>query len=147
MQTHSMVRKVLATALPLMVVLLLAACGDGVPSGVLSQEEMVPVLRDLHIAYAGVDLTTPDAKLREGKYAELNHVVLDKYHLDEKVFYESYEYYQHNPTLMDTIYNEVINALNLELAPLGGEGKTGKPAPGTMTVNPSAAPGGAPNQP
>jgi hypothetical protein len=134
MQPRNLVRKLITIAFPLAVALLLASCGDGRPSGILSESEIVPVLKDLHIGYAGIDLTIPDAKLREPRYAEINQVVFDKHKVDEKVFFESYEYYQQNPRLMDTIYNAVINSLNLDLAPLQNEKPVNR-QPGAMTVN------------
>ena len=120
-------RRTLAMALPLLACLLLAACGDGRPADVLSEREMVPVLKDLHIGYAGVDLTVGERE-RATRYQEVSKTVLDKYNLDKATFDRSMEYYQQRPVLMDTIYVQVIDALNMEGAARNPQAQPGSPA-------------------
>jgi len=110
----------------------LVACEEEQPGWVMSEEEMVPVIKDLHLAYAGVDVTIRNPKNRPMKYQEMNELVIEKHNLDRQKFYDSYEYYQNEPALMDSIYQKVVNELNEEL--LTGPG-----------ANPGPNQGGPPN--
>ena len=95
----------------------LPACEEASGVGVMTEEEMVPVLKDLHIAYAGVDVTVRNPKQRPEKYKEMNDLIIQKHGIDRQNFYDSYEYYQSQPALMDSIYQKVIDGLNSELSP------------------------------
>jgi hypothetical protein len=144
---HPRFRTLASLCIAMAMTALLAACGSDKPDGLLTEDEMVPVLKDLHIAYAGVDLTVSDLKERSARYAEVNQMVLSKYNLDQQQFDNSYDYYQHNPYLMDTIYIKVIDELNMELAQMSGQKPTTdapvKPPPGLVRVE--GAPADKPN--
>lgn len=99
--------------------MLLVACNsDSKPSDILSQEELVPVLTDLEIAYAGVDQTVKDPKERKDKYEEMNSLVLKKHNMEKETFFSSYQWYESQPEILDTIFKQVIISLNKELLPL-----------------------------
>ena len=95
----------------------LTACEESRPDWVMAEEEMVPIIKDLHLAYAGVDVTIRNPKNRPGRYQEMNELVIKKHGVDRHNFYDSYEYYQSQPALMDSIYQHVIEELNAELQP------------------------------
>lgn len=95
----------------------LTACEESRPEWVMAEQEMVPIIKDLHLAYAGVDVTIRNPKNRPGRYQEMNELVIKKHGVDRQNFYDSYEYYQSHPAQMDSIYQRVINQLNAELAP------------------------------
>lgn len=114
----------------LLFALLLTACGsESVPDGILLEEEMVPVLKDLQIAYAGVDQTVKNPRQRPMKYEEMNQIVLKKYKLSQTQFFDSYQWYQTRPELMDTIFQRVINQLNQELVEIQNQ-RSNRPAGG-----------------
>lgn len=96
----------------------LLACGSDRPEGLLSEEEMIPIVKDLQIAYAGVDASIRNPKNRPEKYQEMNALILEKHKVKKDVFYASFEYYQEHPALMDTIYQHVINELSVDIIPL-----------------------------
>lgn len=96
----------------------LVACEGDRPDGLLSEEEMVPIVMDLQIAYAGVDATIRNPKNRPEKYKELNALILEKHQINKDRFYGSFEYYQQHPALMDTIYQKVIDQLSADIIPL-----------------------------
>ncbi len=101
------------------IVALFAACSsDAIPADVLPQAVMVPVLTDLEIAYAGVDQTVKNPKERNKKYQDMNGLVLKKHNLEHEQFYASYQWYEANPLLLDTIFKQVVTLLNEELAAL-----------------------------
>lgn len=88
---------------------------EQVPDGIMSDKEMVPIVKDMQIGYAGVDQTTPNARERNLKYGELNQAVLQKHGVDADRFYKSFEYFESKPVLMDTLLQQVIGALNADL--------------------------------
>ncbi len=92
---------------------------------------MVPVLKELEIAYAGVDQTIKDPKQRAAKYEEMNSLVLKKNNLEKKAFFDSYKWYEAHPVLLDTILKQVVFQLNEDLLNLeqGGSPKPQNIAP------------------
>jgi hypothetical protein len=109
------------------IALVVTACsGEGRPANVLDQEKMVPVLADLEIVYAGIDQTVQDPKNRVAKYEEMNGLVLKKHNIDQEQFYLSYQWYEANPSLLDTIFKQVASKLNDDLNALQA-GESGKP--------------------
>ncbi|MBK9448253.1 MAG: DUF4296 domain-containing protein [Bacteroidetes bacterium] len=92
---------------------------------------MVPVLKELEIAYAGVDQTVKDPKQRAAKYEEMNSLVLKKNNLEKKQFFDSYKWYEAHPVLLDTILKQVVLELNADLINLeqGGNVKPQNLAP------------------
>lgn len=84
----------------------------------MSEEQIVPILKDMQIAYAGVDQTIKNPRHRPKKYQEMNRMILDKHGIEKARFYDSYSWYQQRPMLMDTIYQRVITELNVEIVPL-----------------------------
>lgn len=112
------------------VLLLFWACAsDGRPENLLSQERMVPIIKDMEISYAGVDQMVKDPKERHAKYQELNGLVFKKHNVDQAQFYTSYKWYESKPMLLDTIFKQVISLLNEDLKAMP---KGGKPQPGGM---------------
>lgn len=96
-----------------------SSCGENEePSGLLTEEQMVPLLKDMQIAYAGVDNTVRNPGSRPARYREMNKLILVKHGVDRDQFYDSYEYYERHPVKMDTIYQRVITQLSIDLVPL-----------------------------
>jgi hypothetical protein len=119
--------RVLAGVLALMV-LVLGCETDEKPSNVLSIPEMVPVLKELEIAYSGVDQTVKDPKERAKKYEEMNSLVLKKNKLEKHQFYDSYKWYEARPILLDTLLKQVVHELSMDLQELeGGGGQAPQP--------------------
>ncbi len=113
----------------LSMVLLVAACtNEGPPDGILSQEQMVPVLADLEVVYAGVDQTVKDPRERVKKYEEMNTLILKKHNMNHDQFYSSYQWYEANPILLDTIFKQVVTRLNDDLIKLQSD-EAAKPRP------------------
>ncbi|MCB9235926.1 MAG: DUF4296 domain-containing protein [Bacteroidia bacterium] len=98
--------------------LALFACGEEKPDFLLPEDTMVMVLKDMHIAHAGVDLTVQKVKKRPAKYRDFNRLILDEHHVNRDTFWETYKYYQYHPLMMDSLYVRIIEELNVDLAPL-----------------------------
>lgn len=94
-------------------VLLFASCDnpEPKPKGMLSDEEMVMVLSELHLAEARADLLgIPQDSLRpllEKRYEEI-FAELD---VDTAAFNATFAYYEHNPAQMDSLYQKVVDNL------------------------------------
>ena len=84
----------------------MVGCESGQNGGVLSVEEMVPIVKDLQIAYAGVDATIQKPEDRPPKYEEMNTLILAKHQMDKETFFDSFSFYQENPALMDSIFKK-----------------------------------------
>ncbi len=121
-------RHIVSLLLGICLSLFLTTCSsDSRPSDIMPEDELVPVLKDLEIAYAGVDQTVKDPRKRQKKYEEMNSIVLKKYNVEKEHFYSSYQWYESQPVLLDSIFKLVLIELNHDLVPLQNKGNT---APG-----------------
>jgi hypothetical protein len=88
-----------------------------VPAGVLSQDTMVSVLTDIHLVKAaqqlGIAIDTADTD-RRVPY----EYVWKKHHITEDNYKKSLDFYTHNPNVLDTIYENVLNDLSKQKAEL-----------------------------
>ncbi len=78
---------------------------------VLSQDQMIQVLTDIHIAEAKVTdlaMSGDTVAITEAKYYQ---VVFDKNKTNAKQFEKSYKYYTTKPVQLDSIYQQVITNL------------------------------------
>jgi hypothetical protein len=85
----------------------------GVQSEVLSKEQMVQILTDVHIAEAKVSelgMSGDTVQVTQSKYLQF---VCDKNKTSIKVFDDSYQYYTTQPVILDSIYQQVIANLSL----------------------------------
>lgn len=82
---------------------------------------MVPVLKELQIAYAGVDQTIKEPKDLVKKYEEMNSLVLRKHQMDKNRFFNSYTWYEAHPARLDSVLKQVIMSLNEDMINLQQE--------------------------
>ncbi len=106
-------------------------CESGIPDGILEVEAMIPIVKDLQIAYAGVDATITNPELRPEKYEEMNTLILAKHQVGKDQFFGSFTYYEENPVLMDSIFKNVVEQINQDILDLDKKGgqKPQEPAP------------------
>jgi hypothetical protein len=94
------------------VLLFLTACSwSGTPNDVLSEDQMIPLLVDMHITDASL-MNIPQApdtlyKYGYGRYA----IVFDKYHTDSAQFRKSYKYYTTKPVVFADMYDKILKIL------------------------------------
>lgn len=124
MQITNTIRLLLCTAV--LTISLIGCSGEEVPADVLSVREMVPVMKDMQIAYAGIDVTVQKPNQRQAKYDEMNRLVLEKYGIEKDRFFSSFQYYQEKPIMMDSIYMKIIEELSAEIVPLQEKRKGSK---------------------
>ena len=60
---------------------------------------------------------------RPKRYEEMNKLVLVKHGIEKENFYDSYRWYEQHPELMDTIYQQVITQLSIDIVPLQNKQK------------------------
>lgn len=81
------------------------------PKNMLSDEELVKVLTELHLVEARADLMDiPQDSLRpllENRYEE----IFVELGVDTAAFNATFAYYEHNPAQMDSLYQKVVDNL------------------------------------
>jgi len=95
-----------------MVVLAFACSKNKVPKGILTDEQITPVLVELHLAEAIFAQRYALEVTRDNYQEDLYLSILKKYKLDQKTFEASVLYYGKNPVKYKPIYDEVLNRLN-----------------------------------
>ena len=88
----------------ILLLLLLSGCSMR-PWGVLSQDDMVAVLLDVHIAEAAMKVVDTSAKRIEKQ--EYYNTVFEKHHTTKEQFDKSLDWYARHPKLLAKIYDEV----------------------------------------
>lgn len=82
----------------------------------LSPEELAPVLADLHMAdaYSGMlrDSSHPVIGKNYDSLAVWTKSILAKYHIGQKEFNQSMDWYRDRPLELDSLYAKVIPILN-----------------------------------
>lgn len=122
------------------------SCSDGEgllssrPSGVLSQDDMVEVLIDIHLAESALrvgnvqHISNADSLYQKSQFLE----VFRKHDISPDEFRKSIEYYTEHVTLLDAVYAEVIDRLTEMEAALQGEEKKSDEKKGTTPGNKQA---------
>jgi hypothetical protein len=99
--------------------LFLLSCSepDNKPERLLSKEQMINILTDIHIAEAKANrsqLRSYDSI--QVYYKSLEKDVFKKYGVDTTVYKQSYAYYLEHMEVMDEIYTAVVDTLNMREA-------------------------------
>ena len=82
-----------------------------VPDDVIPKEKMVQVLADIHIAEATVNYKSVGDTVKpniENYYSD----VFKKHSITQDQYRKSYQFYLDNPSMMNKMYDEVINELS-----------------------------------
>lgn len=83
-------------------------------TGILSKEQMVSVLTDIHIAEAQVGMKNLPLDSSKKVFTSFEQEILKKYKVDNAVFKKSYQYYlKENLKEMDVIYSAVVDSLSM----------------------------------
>ena len=83
------------------------------PPDLLPDAKMVSVLIDLHVAEAQVERMALINDSASIYYKDLQKAIFKKHKIKEKDFYKSYDYYLHNVSELDKIYEKVIDSLSV----------------------------------
>ncbi len=87
------------------VLILIFSCGSPKPEGVLNEQEMKSVLKDMHLANAYLNTLAPDSM---GKIAPTYFQQIFKNHdTDFRTFEKSLKFYSEQPILLDSMYSQI----------------------------------------
>ncbi len=91
----------------------LNACGDKEqPSGLLTEDEMVVVLIDIHFTEGVASAMPIPYDSSQVLYSLLERDVFEKHQVSDSVFNESLMFYLQDPEVMNGIYSRVIDSLS-----------------------------------
>ncbi len=86
---------------------------QNVPDSVLSVENMITVLTDIHLAESWVNINKSDTISKDDRLKQYYAQIFDLYDTNVKEYQSSYNYYSNEPVLMNYIYQKVTEKLNL----------------------------------
>ena len=107
----------------IIVLLIITSCGESeihVPKEVISAEQMIPILVDVHIVEGARNgtLILGDTNDIEDYYAK----IYEKYNITEETFKRSFSFYNSEPDLFIPIYEKVLDSLKENGAVLARKG-------------------------
>ncbi|HTB30906.1 MAG TPA: DUF4296 domain-containing protein [Bacteroidia bacterium] len=91
-----------------------------IPKEYLTRDTMIEVITDVHLVQASQRLNIPIDTADTGTATSFNYV-WKKHHITEVEYKRSLDFYSHNPSILDTIYEKVLNNLSQEKAELMGK--------------------------
>lgn len=90
------------------------ACADEqAPPGVLTEDEMVMILKDIHLTEGKVSALPITYDSSQTLYRLMEREVFLKHEVSDSVFTESMRYYLKDAGIMDRIYARVIDSLTV----------------------------------
>ncbi len=97
---------------------LLNSCtNQSLPEGILSQDEMLPIVVDLHIAEEVIQSYNWNYdSSRVMFHSVYKKEILKKHNVDFAQFDSSYVYYERNVELMNKLYERVVDTLSLRVS-------------------------------
>lgn len=99
---------------PVLVVIFLSACdGQNAPSGILTEDEMVMILKDIHVTEGKVSALPIPYDSSQVLYKLLEREVFLKHKVSDSVFTQSMRFYLEDAAKMDRIYARVIDSLTV----------------------------------
>ena len=100
----------------ILITLLVFACvqPEKPPANLITKEQMINILVDIHIAEAMVD----EAHLSKDSSIVIfkDLAIFEKYGIEKENFDESYNYYLRNINMLDDIYTAVVDSLSVRNA-------------------------------
>jgi hypothetical protein len=91
-----------------------------IPEDILPEDSMVEVITDVHLVQAaqrmGMVIDTADT----GSFTSFEYV-WKKHHITEKDYKRNLDFYSHNASILDSIYEKVLNNLSRQKAELQGK--------------------------
>lgn len=87
--------------------------GEEVPEGILSEDEMVPILLEVYVAEGKVNELRVKRDSALVVFEEYETRILDKYALTDSLYTNSLRYYFEHPLKLESIYETVLDSLNL----------------------------------
>ena len=91
------------------------SCNDGEKSDktILTQQQMVEVLRHIYLAEAKVNQRGLARDSSEREFERFKKVVFEKVNISDSVLKRSFNYYMDHPKQMEMIYTALVDSLSL----------------------------------
>ncbi len=83
------------------------------PAGIMSQQEMVDFLIDLHVIEAKVSMSRIPNDSVKLFFDEVEDSLYRKHHVTDSIYKKSYQYYLEHIDLMEEIYSAVVDSMSL----------------------------------
>lgn len=94
--------------------ILLSACSSNErPEGILSEEEMIPILLDVYLGEGRLSSMNLKRDSALKVFEVLEGRVFEKYNTTDSIYRTSIVYYYDHPKEMEKIYEVVLDSLNL----------------------------------
>ena len=83
------------------------------PEHLMTKEQMVPFLIDIHIAETKIKILKLDYDSSMAFFRKLEDEIYQKHQVTDSIYLLSYNYYMDQPALLLEIYEQVIDSLSL----------------------------------
>ncbi len=93
----------------------ITSCDDSVvpkPENLIKEKQMIDILVDIHLAEATYSRFRYDSTMTNNSSQNFYYSVLDKYHIPDSVFEQSFVYYASVPKNFEKMYRKVMNNLS-----------------------------------
>jgi hypothetical protein len=98
-----------------LVFLWLTSCGgNSAPEGILSEDQLINVLLDIHMAEGYVSTFPIHYDSSRTLYPLLEKEIFDKHQVSDSVFKVSLEYFMRDAKRMDDMYARIIDSLSIK---------------------------------
>lgn len=92
----------------------ISSCGgEELPEGILSEKDMISIMLDIYLAEGKVNELRVKRDSALVIFDEYERMILGKYELTDSVYTNSLRYYYDHPLKLESIYETVLDSLNL----------------------------------
>jgi hypothetical protein len=86
---------------------------DNPPDDIMSKQEMVSFLIDLHIMEAKMNIVRFPRDSTKVFFPEVEKALFEKHNISDSIYFKSYQYYLNDMFMMEEIYSAVVDSLSL----------------------------------
>jgi hypothetical protein len=86
---------------------------DKPPENIMSKEQMVSFLIDLHLIEAKISISRFPNDSVKVIFPEIEEELFRKHHISDSIYFRSYQYYLNDMFEMEEIYTAVVDSLSL----------------------------------
>lgn len=107
-------RSLLQTSIFSICFILLVACKEEKPEGILDKGTMTNIIIEVYIGEGKVSALNVKRDSSLIVYDAYEKLIYDKYAIDKETYKKSLSYYYDNPAQLDEIYEAVMDSLNVK---------------------------------
>ncbi len=97
----------------LLITMFMACSSEGVPEGVLTQDQMVPIFLDVYLAEGKVNNLKVKRDSSLALFEIYEQLIFEKHNVSDSIYRLSMSYYYDHPDQLEMIYETVLDSLNL----------------------------------